>query len=289
MRAWLQQFGDDESVDQDAFEELLDQQLTSDSLSPDRKLLALIRWLDPTLPVIYRGVEVTRQNLIDAALSAANPQAADHRSSVELLWGLFDPGFLADVARSPGYGWLTEVNADPHRLRQEEQRYRNHWTPHIPSGALPPADDPRVVGELLYRVLQPEPALNRLSQRLHNQRSQLPVTVPWYTQMADHPSNYMDHFFAVQVFPAALQEANAIQQRNEAAAAARRSREQQWEQMEQQRLAGSARLRPWPSGTWSRPSRRSPLLVVATHQLDLDQQNVAPRRDPRKSWRTRSG
>jgi hypothetical protein len=96
-----------------------------------------------------------------------------------------------------------------------------------------------VVGELLYRALQPEPALNRLSQRLHNQRSQLPVSVPWYTQMADHPSNYMDHFFAVLVFPAALQEANAIQQRNEAAAAARRSREQQWEQMEEERLAGS--------------------------------------------------
>jgi eukaryotic-like serine/threonine-protein kinase len=239
LRAWLQQFGDDETVDQDAFEELLDHKLTSPSSTPDRKLLALISWLDPNLAMAYRGVEVTRENLLDAALSAANSQAPDHRASVEFVWGLFEPGFLADVGRTPGYGWLTDVSAALNGLRDEERRYRNHWSPHIPNGALPPADDPRVVGELLFCALQPGPALKRMSQALHNQRSQLPLIIPWFSRMADQPSGYMDYFFAVQVFPAALHEANAIQQRNEAAAAALRAREQQWSQMEAERLAGS--------------------------------------------------
>jgi hypothetical protein len=239
LRAWLQQFGDDASVDQDAFEELLDHKLVSPSFTPDRKFLALICWLDPNIPMVYRGVEVTRENLIDASLSAANPHAPDHRASVELLWGLFDPGFLADVARVPGYGWLNDVSAALNALRDEEERYRKHWAPHIPDGALPPVDDGRVVGELVYCALQPERALNRVSNMLHSQRSQLPVSVAWFSQMADHPSSYMDYMFAVQVFPTALHEAHAIQQRNEADAAARRSRQQHWEQMEEQRLAGS--------------------------------------------------
>jgi serine/threonine protein kinase len=238
LRAWLQQFADDPSVDRDAFEELIDHTLVAPTSTPDRRLLALIRWLDPSLPVVYRGTPISRENLIQTARLLRHREAPDHAQAVELFQGLFTPGFVADIARSPHYAWLAEVDQARRALRGEEIRFREYWSPYVPPGVFPNADA-WMEGALLDHALDPGRSTEEMWQIFQQQRASLPAPIAWYETLAQRASGYIDYLGAVQVYPAAFRQATVIRQEQERQTADRLAREAHWLQVEQQRTAAT--------------------------------------------------
>ena len=74
LQEWLEQFRDAEADDVEGLYELIDDVLLSPSNAPDVKLLALIQWLDPNFPPVYRGQSLTTENLTAIAERVAFDQ-----------------------------------------------------------------------------------------------------------------------------------------------------------------------------------------------------------------------
>lgn len=68
LRSWLRQFDDAGTDDVEGRIVLIDRYLTDRNLPADRKLLHLLRWLDPDGPVVYRGSPVTYESLVHVCL-----------------------------------------------------------------------------------------------------------------------------------------------------------------------------------------------------------------------------
>ena len=128
-------------------------------------------------------------------------------------------------------------------LWHEERRYREHWARVVPRQAWPPADEPRIPAELLYSVLRPGPALERMVQAVQRQRSMMPQEVAWFSQLTHEQSRFLDYFIALEVLPFAMRQSQEIQRQRDVVAAAQRGRELEWARREQERLSDSAAAR----------------------------------------------
>ncbi|OLT12530.1 hypothetical protein BJF79_22100 [Actinomadura sp. CNU-125] len=102
LRAWLAEVPDDTSI------ELVDGRLTAD-LSPDVKLLHLVRWLDPELPPHFLGRRVTEDDLGRLPRYVENP-GPDHRVACRLVRELWREGLLRDLAGFAGGADLAGVD-----------------------------------------------------------------------------------------------------------------------------------------------------------------------------------
>jgi eukaryotic-like serine/threonine-protein kinase len=244
LREWLEQFGDAEADDVESLYELIDDQLLSDRNSPDLKLLALIRWLDPNLPPVYRGEWLTRENLTAIAGSVAlgnDPPAYLTR----LIGDLHSYDLLPRLARMRGGDSLAELNSSWRQLADMFRQQAGIVTPDLPPAArqaLAGTGDTRVQAALLYLALDPAEHPGKLQERVTAYPGTLPVPVPWYDRIRDQRRSPADDVVLIALFPAAAQESAAAAQAREERAAAIRQSQEHWQERERQRLDGSPGL-----------------------------------------------
>ncbi|MFJ6940222.1 caspase family protein [Streptomyces sp. NPDC101132] len=107
LLSWLKQFGNPHTDDIEGRIALVDHHLTGDGLSPELKLLCLLRWLDPAGPVVHRGREVTYGSLARACLAGRHGSAAERALVAELA----GTPLLDVLAGFDGLAALREVRA----------------------------------------------------------------------------------------------------------------------------------------------------------------------------------
>ncbi|WP_245667451.1 protein kinase domain-containing protein [Actinomadura macra] len=254
LREWLADVEDDGRI------ELIDGHLTA-RLSPDVKLLHLVRWLDPTLPPHYLGWRVTAGDLPGLAALAADPGHPDHRTACLLgreLWthdllrilaGFEDGHDLArvgdqwrahvaawnDLAR-----WLRGQEAAPPGLAMRLPDAGTDGPGTRVAGPSGPVDEPPVVLlTLLALAARPAETHRLLADAAASARAAVSDPVPWFVWLADGAGDDPLRLLAVvRAAPEAVLETEsrardryAAEQRDEALRA-------QWAERERQRLAG---------------------------------------------------
>ncbi|GAA1021074.1 hypothetical protein Aple_058090 [Acrocarpospora pleiomorpha] len=227
LRAWLRQFDDPQTDDVEGRQELIDLRLTSTALSPDVKLLYLLYWLDPALPPLYRGMAMTRANLLELAASAlARPREA--RAAMTDLWSHHLLPVLADLTGAE-------------ELRGVDARWR-HLESSVPAHLE--LDGAQVRSGLLALALDEDGTTAVLRRSVDEVRAALPVPVPWFAELIDSgdPARLLAAHLSTGAARAwAEDEARRQAQRR----AAELAREQRWQELESQRVAGRTRAVSW--------------------------------------------
>ncbi|MFJ7157258.1 caspase domain-containing protein [Streptomyces sp. NPDC101118] len=226
LLSWLKQFGNPHTDDIEGRITLVDHHLTSGELSPELKLLCLLRWLDPAGPVVHHGQEITYGSLARACLAGRHASTAGRALVAELagtplldvLAGFDGLAALRGVRepwRSAVQGWGSAVRPD--RWWPEEAR---QWAADVAPGAL------------LARLLPADAAAAALGR--------LPAAAPlreppyWYElliQAAGGPDTLPGRLIAADLVPVAQEEAHARRLAAEAAGRvddAARQRDAEW-------------------------------------------------------------
>jgi serine/threonine protein kinase len=244
LREWLEQFRDAQADDVEGLYELIDDVLVSPSNPPDLKLLALIQWLDPDLPPVYRG-----QSLTPEMLSAiAERVAFDKDPGAELgrlVGDLHKYDLLPWLARMRGGSDLAELNAAWRELDGRFRQQAQTFAPRLPPEGrqvLADAGNSRRQAALLYVALDPAAHAAGLREYTTRAAGLLPAPVPWYDGIREHAGRHgdpVDDAIGITLFPlASRQSAATDQDRRHHEEAARRSQEL-WAERERRRLEGS--------------------------------------------------
>ncbi|MET9081007.1 caspase family protein [Streptomyces sp. NPDC004237] len=150
LRSWLRQFNDSRTDDVEGRSILIDRYLTDPALSPDHKVLHLLRWLDPDGPVVYRGRPVTYAGLVGAGLrryvgAETNAELIGELSAQHGLLDILAEFTALDRLRGVQEAWARAVTAWQQKTRDES------WPPEVRNWAA-------VVGPgaLLAALLPPE-------------------------------------------------------------------------------------------------------------------------------------
>ncbi|MQY03869.1 protein kinase domain-containing protein [Actinomadura macrotermitis] len=248
LREWLGKQPDDSRI------ELIDGYLTAD-LSPDVKLLHLVRWLDPALPPHFLGRRVTPADLPGLAALAGDPAHADHRAACLLGRALWEQRLLEVLAGFDGAGdlagidarWRAHVTAwnDLARWLREQVPAAAARLPAAGSGgsgrvAGGPADDPPVILlSLLALAAAPGESAARLAEAAGRARGAVPEDVSWFSWLADGAGDDPLRLLAVaRAAPEAVLEVEARQRDRRAAEQQAEALRGRWAERERERLAG---------------------------------------------------
>ncbi|MDH2425656.1 serine/threonine-protein kinase [Sphaerisporangium sp. TRM90804] len=172
LRDFLQQFDDPAHDDVEGRRELIDRRLTP-AFPPDVKLLHLLYWLDRELPPVYRGMAVTRENLLRTATTTMSRPGHDH--TVDHLW---THHLLPTLAELTGAEELRGIDA---RWRWLENGFRV-LASRVPSseGTF---DAVRVRSGLLALAVDEERTAATLREHAARARADLPAAVPWFSEL----------------------------------------------------------------------------------------------------------
>ncbi|GAA1775217.1 hypothetical protein [Streptomonospora arabica] len=252
--SWLRQFDDPDHDDVEGRIELIDHYLKDTALSPDVKLLHLLRWLAPEGPVVYRGRRIGAGLLIDAC----RPGPTDDRGG--------DPGLYADVRKHR----LLDVFARFTRLRAltgVQSRWDDAWrtwraaaqrVPGLPEEirAWAGADARRPLLLTVLPYARAAEALREAAAATAEPDTADAHWCPWYPRLVEamggpeRPPALVARSacgaFAMRVAGAERHRARTedeLGRRRRSAVEERRRREQEWRDYEAARLAPAARWR----------------------------------------------
>lgn len=240
LRHWLQQFKDPDADDVESLVDLIDQQLQPADIAPDVKVLALLRWLDPNLPPLYRGHPVDRAHLPALAAQAATAGAPEHRAALQVVRGLRERALLPTLAQMRGGDglsdidrrWRTLCNAYDNRLAEVVSRLSDEVRDQL--------DRPDQQYASLLQVALDDSHARRLRRTVDELALADPVG--WFEDIRTqrlYSDDAIDAAVLFALYPAAARQAEqsamARRQREEA----RRRLHEQWDRREQARLAGA--------------------------------------------------
>ncbi|MFI6498156.1 serine/threonine protein kinase [Nonomuraea typhae] len=197
LRAWISQVGGDPA-------EL--SALVETELPPDVKLLRLVRWLDPTLPAVYRNEVLSLDRLTELARKALGDIPGNVPDLVLQLW---NHRLLPDLARAPLGGGLAEADARWRALHADWQAVgaRARATRPELAQALDGIELRVLLPNLLALATSPEAAAAALRQAAEEMRAGLPHEVPWFTELAGARAGPLDRLCALLLEAAARTEA----------------------------------------------------------------------------------
>src|ERR1017187_4588543 len=243
LRSWLEQVSD-EAGDVESLYELIDDHLLAQANPPDVKLLALIQWLDPSLPAVYRGQWLTRDSL--SALAAKVATDYDPKSeSARVISDLHRLRLLPRLARMSGSADFGELD---HAWRELDGGFRKQaliLAQHLPTEAqqvLANDIDVRRQAALLCLVFGSADLIRKLGVDVANAARSLPAPVPWYDSVSEDiggSGNELDYVILIALSAMVVREAAAAAQAQEERAAVSRLSRERWEERERQRLDGS--------------------------------------------------
>jgi hypothetical protein len=181
LRDWLLQFEDD-VPGRDA----LLRRMAQAQENPDVLLLRLLHWLHPTAPPAYRHRVLTPQVLPRLARDATAPPEIGEDARLVLL-GLWRHRVL-QILTDARHG--AELAAADRRWREQHDRWRA-FVGVLPgdglAGALPPDDDPVVLGYLLWLVTDTQGAADWLRVTAMTAAAALPERVDWFDELLRGP------------------------------------------------------------------------------------------------------
>lgn len=233
LRQWLTQFNDLERDDIEGRIELVDHDLTG-SATQDVKLLRLLRWLNPDLPPVYRGVHVSPAELPKIAAEAEQGDPT-LRLIVDDLWQYQLCAFLNEFPNGRG---LAQVDRRWRELSEQWNAFLsdNAIFPPQPLQALRQAN---VRSALLGIAAGGDDAIQRRISAAQAVVQARPGPVGWFDRLAAEagadPLRLVAVTYAAE--PAYAEFHNAERQRR-AAEAQLGARQQHWEQQEANRIAG---------------------------------------------------
>ncbi|MEU5880308.1 serine/threonine-protein kinase [Spirillospora sp. NPDC047279] len=238
LREWLAGIPDDSRIG------LIDGYLTT-GLSPDVKLLHLVRWLDPGMPPHFLGRRVTADDLVGLAALAGDPGHPDHRAACVLGRELWEHHLLQVLAGFEGGRGLERID-DGWRARVEEWERLAMWlreheaTP--PRLSLGGADDDFVLLTLLALAARPEETRRSLAEAAGRARAAVAEDVPWFGWIVDGAGNDPLRLLAVvRAAPEAAVEAERRGRTRQEATQRADALRARWNDKERQRLDGRGR------------------------------------------------
>jgi eukaryotic-like serine/threonine-protein kinase len=254
LRTWLQQFNDPTVDDVEALQDLIDQQLSSPELPQDVKLLALLRWLDPTLLAVYRGLAMSRDDLWAVAQGAADDAAEDHLASRRVVDDLYVHRLLPQLAAMDAPD-LEAINEAWASNRAEYDRRAAELSTLVPKTERVNVDESMLNAELLALALYPQRQAEAVRAAVDRILGALPVPIDWFDRVreAAQPSP-IDGLVLTRLGAAAIRQSQAMAQQLAEAEAERRQRQLLWDKREVQRLAAMRRSKRMAAGyligTW---------------------------------------
>lgn len=180
----------------------------------DVKLYQLLRWLYPAARPAYRGVEITSAHLPGLARAAADAgltsaQGFGQGAIRDVVHGLWHHRLLSEMARAPGGTGLSEV----------DQRWRGwyaRWQELSESvarpglaGELSDRQD-TVLSFLLWLAAEEESARAWLTRQAARNRAELPLDLPWFSELTGRSAGVLSLLRAVLLYEDALREAEQI-------------------------------------------------------------------------------
>lgn len=238
LREWLSGLPDDGRI------ELVDRYLTGE-LSPDVKLLHLVRWLDPALPPHFLGRRVAAADLAGLAALAGEPGNADHRTACLIGRALWQQRLLPELAGFADGADLAGID-DQWRAHVAAWDRMAEWLRGPQAGALrlpdagSPMDDPPVVLlTLLALAAAPAETRERLAEGVSRVRASVRGSVPWFEQLAGGAGDDPLRLLAVvRVAPDAVAAAEAGARHQQVARQQAEQRKLHWAERERQRVVG---------------------------------------------------
>ncbi|WP_051731703.1 protein kinase domain-containing protein [Kitasatospora phosalacinea] len=238
LRTWMAQFDDPAHDGAEELVDLIDVHLPGPD-APDVKVLRLLRWLDPTMPAVYRGARMLPEDLLALAERALSPRDdAERRAARALVDELYDLDLLPLLA---GFG------GGARQLAGVDRRWRDlnaRWDALRESSALPP----RIRRELAGAGIRPEalavavsPAWARaLRERVESAAAPVRGGTGWFDALLADDGDPVRHLAAVRTLASAVAEAHRLAEVRRANEAAAADRQHDWRVSEDARQAGTA-------------------------------------------------
>ncbi|WP_187414397.1 protein kinase domain-containing protein [Nonomuraea sp. PA05] len=176
------------------------------NLPPDVKLLRLVRWLDPTIPALYRNEVLTLDRVTELARKALGGTPGNVPDLILQLW---NHRLLLELARAPLGGGLAEADArwrESHVSWQALTARLRAARPDL-GEALAGIAPGRLLPHLLALATSPDASAEALRQTAGELRADLPHDVPWFSELTDARAGPLDRLCALLLEPAARIEA----------------------------------------------------------------------------------
>jgi eukaryotic-like serine/threonine-protein kinase len=253
LLSWLRQFDDPELDDIEGRIELIDYVLAPRyRLSPDVKLLHLVRWLDPALPPVYRGFLITPPELprlVDAIpLTAGTSDSSDSSAwtATRVVDDLANHRLLHVLSGFAGAAELATMDDRWEELIRAWDalagELRLSLEP-LTTFVVPLAGESAFVrAALLDLAANPAARAAALGEQARQASARIGGGTTWF-QLITGPREAGDDplwsLAAVCAAPAALAEIEQAEQRRRAEEAAAAARQQRWDEFEANRLSGA--------------------------------------------------
>jgi tRNA A-37 threonylcarbamoyl transferase component Bud32 len=246
---WLRQFDDPERDDVEGRVELIDYVLAPQyRLSPDVKLLHLLRWLDPTMPPVYRGFVVTPAELprlVDAIPLIADSAESSASAATRVVDDLANHRLLPVLSGFAGAAELADVDDRWQELIRDwdalagELRLRLEPSTRF---AVPLAGESAFVrAALLDLAANPAARAAALGEQARQASERIGGATTWFqliTWSRGGGDDPLRSLAAVCAAPAALAEIEQAEQRRRADEAAAAARQRRWDEFEANRRGG---------------------------------------------------
>lgn len=235
LREWLAQF-DDAEDDIEALIELVDDDLTG-SDTPDVKLLRLLRWLDPTMPPIFRGKRLLPADLLTLAQQASSvDDDATSRAAHRLVGEIHSHNVLPLLT---GSAVTIQETTDIDRRWREFIAEWGAWgsSQALPAPARAAVSEADAKPELLALAVDPERARS-LRERIEVSAAPVRGRIGWFDALLGAGEEPVRLLAAARTLPTAVEEADRLDHMRRAQEALVTARRRAWQEFEAGRLAG---------------------------------------------------
>jgi hypothetical protein len=234
LRDWLRQFDDPVRHDTEGRIDLIDNYLSGEA-TPDVKLLYLLRWLDPTMPPVYRGRRLLPEDLVVVGLQAHQADdSAESLTSIPVVTDLWNGKLLRLLAGFSGGEELVDIDR---RWRGYVQRWLSGqgWQGRVPVQVAESLAEASIRGLLLSLAAAPEQQLTVLRSWATRAVATVRGPVPWFQRLVqtagDDP---LQHVAVILSSPHAVADVERVEQKR-----------RDWERAEMDRLGRRAEAVRW--------------------------------------------
>ncbi|WP_185094655.1 serine/threonine-protein kinase [Streptomyces sp. PanSC19] len=237
LRAWLAQFEDPEYDDLEDLVDLVDVHLPGPE-APDAKLLRLLRWLDPTMPPVYRGKRMLPEDLLALAEQASSPHDDEERRAArELVDELYTGDLVTALATfGEGAGQLADVDRRWRDLNARWDELRRSTA--LPTRVRRELADSEIRVEALAVAVAPDWA-RALRRRIESAAEPVRGRTGWFDALLADGGDPVRHLAATLALPAAVAEARRLDELRRAHAAAETAHRHEWRDSEEHRRSGT--------------------------------------------------
>ncbi|WP_128643162.1 serine/threonine-protein kinase [Streptomyces sp. SS] len=232
LREWLSQF-DDADDDIETLVELIDDQLTGNE-TPDVKLLRTLRWLDPTMPPVYRGKRLLPEDLLTLTRQASSADGAMSSAAHRLV---------SDIHNRNVLPLLTGAVETAQQMADIDRRWREliaEWnelgsSPLLPVPVGEAVREPDAKSELLALAMDSDRARS-LREQVESSGAPARGRIGWFDALLDTTDAPVRLLAAARALPAAVVEADRLDEERRVQEALATAHQRAWEEFEAGRL-----------------------------------------------------